>query len=284
MTAARRAAVSAGMPTSASPYPRILVAIDGSRSSQHAGRWASDIARLGRAHATVLHVSQPMGVLPNARGREPPAETLQRAIERTLALFRGVDVPAERLVTQGDVRTEIVRAALLGRADLVCLGARGRTPLRRAPLGRVAATVKERVGSSVLLARGAPPAKRILAATDGSPESRRALEVAVWLAERWSVPLDVLHVVSGDIADAQLPLATHHADVEPFLRSTAEIRSLLASGEPAEQIVAKAKDGGANLIVLGGRGTGGERTQGQVAERVLRTSPVSVLIVKASPG
>lgn len=284
---AKEQVTSSSGPSFAGPlFPRMLVGIDGSRGSQQAARWGMEIARLGRTRATVLHVSPPVGALPSATRGGEGAIALQRALESAVDDLRDAGVSTERLATQGEPRVEVVRAALLGRADLICLGARGKTATRRISLGGVAEAAKDRAAASLLLARGPPPAKRILAAKDASADSDRALAVATALAERWRVPLDVLHVVEGDIADAQLPLAADDADIAPLIRSSAEIHSLLASGDPAEQIIAKAKERGANLIVIGCRGAGGgtKTTPGQVAERVLRASQASVLMTRAPTG
>lgn len=284
MSAKERASLSGAKGDASAPFQRLLVGVDGSRASEHAGRWAAEIARLGRARATVLHVTAPTGILPPAGTDAATAPSLQRVLDAVIEELDAADAAAERLVTPGEPRAEVVRASHLARADLVCLGARGSAAARRVALGSVTEAVAARAAASVLVARGPPPAKRVLAASDGSPNGERALAVAKRLAEGWGVPLDVLVVVEGDLADARLPLAS--PEREPLLRAEVEVHSLLASGNAAEQIVAHAKSRGANLVVLGSRGASGEAktAPGRVADRVLRGAAATVLMVKPHPA
>jgi nucleotide-binding universal stress UspA family protein len=54
----------------------------------------------------------------------------------------------------------------------------------------------------------------------------------------------------------------------------------MAYGEPADKIVAEAKEGAYDLIVVGSRGLGplGQLLFGSVSARVVKTAPCSVLV------
>ena len=76
------------------------------------------------------------------------------ALEMT-AQLRTVGFAAEFDVRQGDAATEILAAATESRADLVVMGTRGRTGLKRLVLGSVARNVLQHATCSVLIVRDA---------------------------------------------------------------------------------------------------------------------------------
>lgn len=144
--------------------------------------------------------------------------------------------------------------------------------------------------------------KRILVPIDGSAASLRGLEEAIEFAKHNEATLHLAHVVdefvfaareapeqwrefsdalraSGEkvLADAEAVVQQH--DI-PF---TGELLKATGGGA-AGAIVAQAKKLPADLIVMGTHGRRGLRrlTLGSDAEMVLRSSPVPVLMVRAS--
>ena len=69
---------------------------------------------------------------------------------------------------------------------------------------------------------------------------------------------------------------------EKAAASGVEVESILTSRFPSEAIAATAKEGGADLIVMGTRGLTGlaHIVLGSVAERTIRIAPCPVLTVK----
>jgi len=144
----------------------------------------------------------------------------------------------------------------------------------------------------------------ILVATDLSETSGRALAVAVQLARDHGAALRILHVVH-DVASE--PWAIEAAGVD-FGALTAEVRDRaerdLAAcvarinpapermtaevlvGRPAAEIIRRAADLHADLVVVGshGRGPLGRVFLGSVADRVLRESGCPVLVVRPAPA
>jgi universal stress protein A len=143
--------------------------------------------------------------------------------------------------------------------------------------------------------------KRILVATDFGPDSEAALNYALDLAKAVKASVDVLHVVesplaagmwaseiyTAEIAGLQINLerdAAEHlrrtiADLsEPSVVLTGEVRT----GRAANTIHEYADERGIDLIVMGTHGrTGVARLMmGSVAERVTRTAPCPVLVVR----
>jgi nucleotide-binding universal stress UspA family protein len=141
--------------------------------------------------------------------------------------------------------------------------------------------------------------RNILVAIDGSKESDRAVEVAVELAGRIPSKITFLHVVSlpdfgeAKILDEKLTKKIQDALVETGKKITAKAAKVsqaagvaasekIAVGYPATAIITEAGKLGADLIVMGSKGTAGVRRMliGSTAEKVLRWSSIPVLVIK----
>jgi nucleotide-binding universal stress UspA family protein len=145
--------------------------------------------------------------------------------------------------------------------------------------------------------------KRICCPVDFSETARAALEVACDLARRFEAELILLHaypipgytfpdgsVVASprmmqELADgAERHLAEWKAIAESL--GAARVSTSKSVGEPAAEIVAFARDGGVDLLVLGTHGrTGLEHAlMGSIAERVVRKARCPVLTVRPPPA
>lgn len=140
--------------------------------------------------------------------------------------------------------------------------------------------------------------RRILVPLDGSPTSERGLEEAIRLA-RWArAELRLVHVVDSAAAASGVGEMT---DVVPAIRLTgasilARSKSRAAeqgvdadtvlveglTGRAADVVVDQARSWGADLIVMGTYGRRGlaRALQGSDADRVLRSAPVPVLLLR----
>lgn len=122
-----------------------------------------------------------------------------------------------------------------------------------------------------------PHARRIVVGYDGSEASRRALDAAADLAGYGSM-LSVVTVETGEVGpgvsdDARARLQLRHV----------EARYLDAAGEPATQLLEKATELGADLVVVGRRSRSGSPVRsllGSVTSRVVRRAPCDVLVVR----
>ena len=130
-------------------------------------------------------------------------------------------------------------------------------------------------------AAGADPAgmsahpRRIVVGYDGSEPASRALELAADLAGYGST-LSVVTVLGG-----QTDHATAQSAREQLLSRHVAARYLEVSGEPAEELVLKAHELGADLIVVGRRSRNPlRRLLGSVSARVVRRAPCDVLVVR----
>jgi len=131
---------------------------------------------------------------------------------------------------------------------------------------------------------------RILVATDDSPESDLAVDQAFSLAQTAGTSLHALFVVDRRFDRTE-------AMSEPFVRAGeaalreievraaergVDVTATLERGDPADTILTYAESIDADLIVLGGKQPSVAKRFliGDVAEKVTRHAPMSVLIVR----
>ena len=156
--------------------------------------------------------------------------------------------------------------------DLLVLGTHGRTGELKMLIGSVAEEIFRRSSIPVLtigphVPSGTPDGgrfHRLLFATDFTQASLAALPWAMSLAQENRACLTLLHVVFPPNPEAATPVpgpsaASLLGDLHELVPKDAEFwcrpEPFLAYGEPGEIIVAAARRVGADLIVLGVRGT-----------------------------
>lgn len=133
---------------------------------------------------------------------------------------------------------------------------------------------------------------QILAATDFSTRSHRALRRAGLLAQAKGAELSVLHVVDDDQPQDLIQIESREAEriLVGQIGGMAELsgvqcRPMVVTGDPFDGILRSAASIGADLIVMGAH-----RKQllrdifvGTTIERVIRTGPYPVLMVNNDP-
>lgn len=212
-----------------------------------------------------------------------------------------IDVLVERVPEAA----AIVDDAESRKADLIVVGSRGATGLRRMALGSVAESVVRHAHCSVLVARPSPSSRHVLVATDLSDSSLLAIQAADEEARRRQAKLTVLHCM--DFAPPMMALGFAPAvpadPADPHSRSAQakearlQVQATLARlGVKAEVLVDPgwaraavpnaAEQLSAELVVVGTHGRTGLRRMllGSVAESVVRHAPCSVLVVRARPA
>lgn len=119
--------------------------------------------------------------------------------------------------------------------------------------------------------------RNIVVGYDGSDASRRALDAAADLAGYGS-RLAVVSVAPHPVSENGGPLADAR---ERLLRRHVEARYLEPFGEPAEALVATARELEADLVVVGRRKSSLQRlVLGSVSAKVVRRAPCDVLVVR----
>lgn len=136
---------------------------------------------------------------------------------------------------------------------------------------------------------------RVIAAIDLGARSAAVARRAAQLAAVHSAGLDFVHVADVDgLADLPLPGGAGDMRARIVAAARASADGLLAGclpagtafalhvvfGAPHEEIVRLAGEFGADLVVFGPEGRGRRRVLGSTADRVIRLSPVPVLVVR----
>ena len=145
--------------------------------------------------------------------------------------------------------------------------------------------------------------KNILVATDASPASNRAINLAADMAGKYGAALHLLYAVR----EMQLPpelkkmaevekIAGARSDVLDFVarkilsdaerraekKGASKVKTALEHGDPATVILRYAKKHKVDLIVLGTRGLGQVKgmLMGSVSRKVTNLSDISCLIIR----
>lgn len=139
---------------------RILVPIDGSKSSKLALEKARELALLSGGEITVMTVIKDvvshLYALENA-----DKEEIRRVFEKQgeeiiregLEVFKDCSGEIKSQIVKGDPGQEIIRVAEQGNYDLVIMGSRGLNAFSRVMIGSVSSKVLNHVGTSVLIVK-----------------------------------------------------------------------------------------------------------------------------------
>ena len=141
--------------------------------------------------------------------------------------------------------------------------------------------------------------RHILAPTDFSDYSKKALSDALELAQTFGAKLSLLHVVEPPpypiegfvpptmgadlLADLERQASAELAQVLPDAQeATVEVTRAVAIGSPSQKIVETAEAEHVDLILMATHGRTGlsHLLIGSVAERVVRTAPCPVLTIR----
>ena len=294
----------------AGSFSSILVAVDGSKNALAACGLAGSIAKSAHAGIGLVYVAAS-----SAPGSESPAAVALRSAlkegEKRLLEEATAATGDESLVVEKNSvpkPTSIVKAIVdfAGERnfDLLVLGTRGLGGFRRLTVGSVSSGVATHAKVPVLVVRlsstlEVPTLKQIVVATDGSPNSSRAVVTAARMAKLMGGRLDILHVMHIPETAYAMTRPVPIDQMEEGARSVGEkalaealslvekegvpVASEMRMGiSPAQGIVDFAEAKKADLIVVGARGIGGFRKLllGSVSNTVLHYAGCSVLVVK----
>jgi len=142
---------------------------------------------------------------------------------------------------------------------------------------------------------------KILACTDGSEQSRKALKEAAKIAKCFSGEVTVIYVEDFIPHPAEIgPYFSEEAfkqfeerskeesvriiadAVKIFDEQEIQVKTISKKGHPSETISRVASEGGFNMVVIGSRGLGGLKKLllGSVSNAVAQGTEASILIVK----
>jgi nucleotide-binding universal stress UspA family protein len=280
---------------------RIVVGVDGSPAAVEAARWAALEAAGRDADLEVVHawsVPPVVGLYDAVVVTPEPFEAAAAEVLRQA--LAEVDAVAPAVRRRGEARIGAARSVLVDAsagADLLVVGARGRTGMAGLLLGSVSDHVLHHAPCSVVIVPATPATGTdVVVGVDGSPSSRAALAAALEEARRrrarvravvaWSTraqlgpegPTGRFDAGYGEAdAAAVLQDALAHLDA-----GDVEVVPAVVCDGPASALLAQSRD--AALVVVGARGLGAiERVLvGSVSRQVAHRSEVPVLVVR--PG
>jgi nucleotide-binding universal stress UspA family protein len=292
----------------------VLVAVDGSPGSEVAVDLAASLewpaGTVMRFVSAVIEVQDYgydlVGMLPVDTDDQPFFDELEQALEHAKSRM-GDQVTTGCAIVHGRPADAILADAEAFEPDLIVVGSRGYGPIRSMLLGSVSAELVDRSPCPVLVARR-PTIEHLVLAYDGSPASDRALELlGAWPILR-STETQVLSVAQAPVLwRSGVAPGMYRVVIEDYEASLAQLRNehrqladqaarrlatggvtaqaLVATGDPAQEIVALTGPDKADLVVIGSRGhTGLSRlVLGSVARNVLLHADASVLVVHALP-
>lgn len=299
---------------------RILLAVDGSRSSDRARDLvaalpANEGGRI-RIVSVVPTMGDPVGMGwapvydPDAAQVDEHALKTHRdaldAAEREIRSARS-DLVIEPVLVRGRAASRIVEEARSMPADLVVVGHRGHGRWESILLGSVSAEVVDHAPCPVLVARDERLGPIILA-DDRSVHARAAEAFMTGWPLFDGLPVTVVTVdedgfpyspavpplvysegmdayAYGSAAQRRATEADCEAAAGRLRRAGLDAEAELHEGDPAHEIVMSARHHEAGLVVIGTRGQTGLRRLilGSVARKVLLHAPCSVLIVRGGP-
>ncbi len=296
------------MNSSLCPIPRLenlLLSTDGSEFSEGAIREAIGLAKTCSSRLFAVSV-----VETNPEYETIAPQLVEREVEKARAHLETVkqravkeNVECATVVRQGEESYRfIIEEATKDRAEMIIMGRRGRTGLKRLMMGSVTAKVIGHAPCNVLVVPRAAKVelRKIIAATDGSRYSEAAVMEAIGIAKRSGARLTVVSVVPSEAAS---PFDIVHSEMQRGLiaekeqkaaecsvknmrdiadREGVSIEGLILEGRPYEAITSEAGEKKADLVVLGSHGrTGLEKLlMGSVTERVIGLAHCAVLVVK----
>lgn len=295
-------------------FKHVLTATDGQSCSRAALRDAMHLALAGDAKLTICHVidfTKVAASLTDVGSTAPWLDALESAgkelLQAAIYQVKEAGINADARMVHGAAVSSINELAREIAADVIVVGSHGREGVSRLVLGSVAEGVLRTSSVPVIVRRERPelehlsesknPYRNILVAYDGSPHSGEALNVARTLVESMHGTLSVCFVVDFTslmkiagtayfAADSTIDAlrAEGQATLDRVAIPVADKppNTYLLSGSPVDEILACAKETGADLIVMGSHGRSGvmRALLGSVAESVTRHSPVPVMVVR----
>jgi nucleotide-binding universal stress UspA family protein len=277
---------------------KILVATDFSVSSEIVLARAVEMARRYRSKIYLAYVTPPEIY------KTVPPEILEAAVQRTREhvqiemsrIIRSSGLTKLRhrsLLEEGNIAEVLLRLVRDHAIDLLVIGTRGHSGVKRMLLGSVAEKVFRQAPCPVLIvparAQGRIKNHRILYPTDFSRHSLQAARYAFSLAQHHQAKLILLHVVQEVLVHSFADLKRQRTLVDNRLRKLVLGKTQLQIkpevevefGEPARKIRKAASEWQADLIVLAVRHakpTAAHLEEG-TAYKVVRQAPCPVLAV-----
>jgi len=295
---------------------KVLVPTDFSETSRGAVNYGLSLALQYEARLVLCHVVPATAMLATAFPAESFSIESDQLAQVQLELPSLIPETSRgrvglRIVTRiGRVMDELLAIIDEEEPDVVVMGTHGRSGAERLFLGSTTERLLRKSPVPVLTVsrqESADPATaglpralhRIVYATDFSPHSDSGLRAAAELARAARAELVILHVLQnfdiGYFGKARSIILYSASQIDSWrqqaldsledavasVRDSVDVKSVMASGTPAQVILRVAADRDADLIVINlhGKGFLDRALLGSTAERVIRMSPIPVLAI-----
>ncbi len=287
-------------------FRKMLVATDLSEASERVVCTLGGLKALGTREALLIHCFNIRDV-----GALAPRlmELAKPSFDRQAKLLRdqGFEVTAKMVL--GLPHISIAREADEHDCSLVVVGSHGQTMAGEIMLGGVASAIihnatrptlilrlrlKDESGRTVCADAACNPLEHVLFPTDFSDNAEHAFKYVREIAAHGAKRITLLHVQDKGRIDPHLKDRLeefNRIDAERLKRLKAELVKAGAKavdveipyGSPKQEIIARTREGGASLVVMGSQGRGflGEVFLGSVSHAVARRSEAPVLLVPA---
>jgi nucleotide-binding universal stress UspA family protein len=281
-------------------FSRILVGIDGSDASNEAVTLAARLAREQRSQLIFCHsvhwapVISGMSSSGTMLGAVPIIDDLKQAgeelLDRARATAMRAGVEAETRMVENEPAQRILELATDEKCSLIVMGTHGRQGLQRLVLGSTTEGV---------LRESTIPVLTVHAGMKHAATSRRCFEsIVVGIDESEPSDAAIQTVLELPVNERRRVLFCSAADLSNVARERAQralgkaiglarardfsVSGLVISGTPHEALLIVAQQQGADIIVLGSHGRHGFQRLflGSVAESIVRTAPLPVLVVR----
>ena len=284
---------------------KLLLSTDGSEFSEGAAREAVKLAKLcsSKLFAVSVIETNPEFEVLAPQFIEKEEKNTRDHLQQIKYMAEKEGIACEMIARHAESPFQaIVDEAEKNQVDMIIMGRRGRTGIRRLLMGSVTAKVIGYSPCNVLVVPRLAEIKyqKILVATDGSRYSMSAATEAIGIAKRCGAYLFVISVVPSETAS---PFDIVHSEMQHEMIAKTEFHhgeknvndllviarqegvkaeGLVIEGRSYEAIVENARAKRVDLVVMGSHGrTGLERLlMGSVTERVVGNADCSVLIVK----
>lgn len=287
---------------------RILCPVDFSEFSIRAFRHALSPAEHYRAGLTAQHVVElwrhpESSFGASAQLYDEYCESLRSNGREKLQEFAKNhthnEVKTEFVVSDGVASDAILSVAEDQKAELIVMGTHGLRGFGRLMLGSVTERVMRKSTCPVQVVRELPRdlaaagqeqpythrLERILACTDFSEDSERALDYAISTASEYDAELTLLHILEKNPGSkhSEQAVADATAQLQKVLpqerRKSVKVKTAVRFGKPYEQIIQFARDAQIDVVMMGVRGRGAVDLAilGSTAYRVMQLGPCPVL-------
>jgi nucleotide-binding universal stress UspA family protein len=298
-------------------FSRILVGVDGSEAADEAITLAARLAREHDGQVLICHAvdtAKTVRAIASSGGFVDAGSIVgelkrdgERILEKAVQVARGAGVDADGRLIEGEPCQSILDLAQTAEASSIVIATHDRNELERMFVGSTTYGVLRGSTLPVLTVRAglrwaAKPTRcfeRIVVGIDDSEPSDAALSAVLNLPAE-----DRRHVLLCGVAGSAVVIGGrgYHDAIMDELREQTELvidaavakasargvvaESHVVNGDAVTALIAAARENRADLIVLGSHGRRGLRRLflGSVAEAVVRTAGVPVLVVRSLTG